>query len=167
MLVAAIIATAATQGVKRAIKLWPAIAIALPWLIARWTHQIPTDLAQGSMITRVIEHIKHPDEYAQLLVIGNPLMWIGVALSIVCAWRRWKRERFLLLVVALQLSFYLLAYLVTPLDLEFHIKWSWDRLVSHIEPVIVFIALATALPLVRQPVRPTVTESPSSASAAA
>ena len=120
-----------------------------------------------SMITRVIEHIKHPDEYAQLLVIGNPLIWIGVALSIVCAWRRWKHERFLLLVVALQLSFYLLAYLVTPLDLEFHIKWSWDRLVSHIEPVIVFIALATALPLVRRAVLPPATESTSSASAAA
>ena len=73
---------------------------------------------------------------------------IGVILSFACAARRWiERERLLLIVVALQTLFYIAAYLVTPLGLAFHVRWSWDRLVWHLQPIIVFIALVTILPL--------------------
>ena len=103
------------------------------------------------MSARLTENIAHSRELGQLLIhyaAGKPLLWLGVILSLACAARRWiERERLLLIVVALQTLFYIAAYLVTPLGLAFHVRWSWDRLVWHVQPIIVFIALVTILPL--------------------
>ena len=74
-------------------------------------------------------------------------MWIGIALTVVVATRAWMRERFLLVAVLVQTCFYLVAYVVTPLDLAFHIRWSWDRLVWHVTPLVAFVAIVTVLPL--------------------
>ena len=113
-----------------------------------------TDLATGSIGARVVEHLRHP-EFIPLLfryAAGKPLLWVGVILALIAAARRWiESERFLLIVIALQTAFYISAYVITPLDLAFHIRWSWDRLVSHITPMIVFVALVTVLKEGRTP----------------
>jgi hypothetical protein len=145
--IALIVAAAIALGPRKALRLWPAAVVAAPWLIVRWSHHLVTDLATGSVAARVVEHLRHP-EFIPLLfryAAGKPLLWLGVILSLVAVARRWMSERFLLIVIALQTTFYIGAYVVTPLDLAFHIRWSWDRLVSHITPLIVFVALATAL----------------------
>jgi hypothetical protein len=132
------------------LRLWPALAITAPWLIVRATEKLATDLAQGSVLTRISEHFQHIETFALLLkyVGGRPMMWIGIALTIVVAARQWMRERFLLVAVLVQTCFYLVAYVVTPLDLAFHIRWSWDRLVWHVTPLVAFVAIVTSLPLV-------------------
>jgi hypothetical protein len=146
--IALIVAAAIALGPRKALRLWPAAVVAAPWLVVRWSHHLVTDLATGSISARVIEHLRHP-EFIPLLfhyAAGKPLLWLGVILSLIAAARRWiQSERFLLIVIALQTTFYIGAYVVTPLDLAFHIRWSWDRLVSHITPLIVFVALVTAL----------------------
>jgi hypothetical protein len=153
LIVATLIAAAITRGQRVAIRLWPAAALAAPWLVVRWSHHLVTDLATGSIGARVIEHLRHPEFISLLLqhAAGKPLLWLGVILSLIAAARRWvESERFLLIVIALQTTFYVGAYVVTPLDLAFHIRWSWDRLVSHITPLLVFVALVSALPRAEQ-----------------
>jgi len=130
------------------LRLWPALAITAPWLVVRATQKLATDLAAGPVLARVNDHVQHIEIYASLLRYagGRPLLWIGIALSVVVAARQWMRERFLLAAVLVQTGFYLAAYVVTPLDLAFHIRWSWDRLVWHVTPLLAFIAIVTVLP---------------------
>lgn len=131
------------------VRLWPALAIPTPWLIVRATEKLSTDLAEGSVLARVSEHFHHIETFALLLknAGGRPLLWIGIALTAVVASRQWLRERFLLVTALVQTCFYLAAYVVTPLDLAFHIRWSWDRLVWHITPLVAFVAIVSVLPV--------------------
>jgi hypothetical protein len=147
------IAMACDRDLRRdVLRLWPAVAIPTPWLILRAIHQLPTDLATGPVLERIVAHLRDGGAYARLLLTyagGQPLFWIGVLLSVGIAFRQWiSRERLILVVVFVQVFFYLAAYLVTPLDLAFHIRWSWDRLVWHIEPLLAFAAVATSLHLI-------------------
>ncbi|HEX9457529.1 MAG TPA: hypothetical protein VGA84_00215, partial [Thermoanaerobaculia bacterium] len=60
-----------------------------------------------------------------------------------------RREAFVLLVTAIQLVFYIGAYLATPHDLHWHVLTSWSRLTGQIAVPIafaVFLMLANSLP---------------------
>jgi hypothetical protein len=120
----------------RARKLWPGVLVAAPWLVARLVVQLPTDLAGGSVFDRVMQ--RDFVELARLLVVhaGRPLLWIGIAAAIAFG----RKERFLTTVVALQLAAYVAAYVITPYDPAWHVRWSWERLLSHVLPLLVFSA---------------------------
>src|SRR5437660_1137669 len=39
------------------LRLWPAIVIPLPWLIARSLHKLPMDIVAGSVFDRITAHV--------------------------------------------------------------------------------------------------------------
>jgi hypothetical protein len=125
-------------------KLWPAAAIAAPWLILRAAHHLQTDLTSGPMLPRVIEHLSHPAPMLRAMFVyslGKPLFWSGVLLALLIGVRQLRRERFLALAIAIQLAFFIAAYLVTPHDVAWHVRWSWERIVTQLAAVMGFLAV--------------------------
>ena len=143
--VAAAIALFLTSGWRNTIRLWPAAILAAPWIIARAQYDLATDLTTGSVVGRLIDHLRDPSAYIDNLIRyapGQPLLWLGIAVGLIAGIGYVIRhERLILTTVAIQLLFYLGAYLVTPLDVAFHIRWSWDRLVWHLTPSLAFVSL--------------------------
>jgi hypothetical protein len=147
LIAAAAIGLIAAGAWRMVPRLWPAAAIALPWLVLRAGHSLATDIASGSLIARIGEHLRNP---APLIIAlteypgGKPLLWLGVGLAVVATSRELaRRERFALTALAVQFTCYIAAYLATPHDIEWHVKWSWERIVSHLMPMLVIVLLAT------------------------
>ncbi len=141
LLVAAALALLLTSRWRDAIRLWPAAAIAAPWVILRAVHGIrgdlsflSLDLSHAGPLLRAL--VKHPPE--------RPLLWVGLAAALVMFVRHLRRERFLLLAVSLQLLAYLGAYMVTRYDVEWHVRYSWPRITDHVAVPLVFVALTLA-----------------------
>jgi hypothetical protein len=147
LIVAAAIALAVAGRKRDVIRLWPAIAIPAPWLIARALHHLPTDIVTAGVLGRIAERLADPAPLVQALQqasLGKHLLWIGLLLGIVIAARvLWVRERFVLIALALQLVFYVVAYLATPHDIAWHVRWSWDRLVWHLMPALTAVVLTS------------------------
>ena len=109
--------------------------IPIPWLILRRVHALQTDLAAGNPFVRIIDHLRHPgpllDAFSRYGA-GKPLLWISLAFGIVLIARQLVlRERFVMAALVLQFVFYIGAYLATPHDVDWHVRWSWERLISH------------------------------------
>ena len=125
-------------------KLWPAAAIAAPWLILRSAHHLQTDLTSGPMLPRVFEHLSNPGPMLRamfLYSLGKPLFWSGILLALLIGVRQLRRERFLALAIVIQLAFFIAAYLVTPHDVAWHVRWSWERIVTQLAAAMGFLAV--------------------------
>ncbi|HEY6136191.1 MAG TPA: hypothetical protein VI670_00335 [Thermoanaerobaculia bacterium] len=134
---------------RRVIRLWPAIAISLPWLIVSRAHGLHGDLAAGDVAGRVLGHLADPMPLVRAIAAnppGRPLFWIGIALALAIGIRRvvW-RERFLASAIALQALAFLAAYLVTPHDVAWHVRWSWERLLMQLVVPLGFLAFVSML----------------------
>ncbi|MEA2164656.1 MAG: hypothetical protein QOK37_2783 [Thermoanaerobaculia bacterium] len=131
--------------------LWPAYALTAPWLILRFAHTLPTDLASGSAASRLAARLPHALQLLQLLAahLYEPWFWMAILIGILVATSAARRaEAFVLLVTAIQIAFYVVAYLATPHDLRWHIVTSWSRLTGQIAVPItfaVFLMLANSL----------------------
>ena len=127
------------------VKLWPAVVIALPWMLLRAVHRLPTDIAEGSIVTRVLAHLRDPLPLLQAFVrypVGKHLFWLGLLIALIVCFRELARqERVVLGAVALQFAFYIGAYLVTPHDVIWHVRWSWERLIWHLTLPLAFVML--------------------------
>jgi hypothetical protein len=149
-LIAAVLIALVCAGRKReVVRLWPAIVIPLPWLIARSLHRLPMDIVTGGVVARVVEHARHPAALIAALSsvsLGKPLYWIALAIGIVIASRTLvTRERFVLTALLVQFACYLGAYLATPFDVMWHVTWSWERLVAHLTPALTYVVLAALI----------------------
>lgn len=141
LIVAAAVALIVTSRARDVWRLWPAAAIAVPWLFLRAMHSLRGDLSLASfdlghappMLRAIVEH--PPD---------RPLLWVGIAAALIVFVRELRRERFLLTAAGLQLLAYLGAYLVTPYDVRWHVRYSWPRIVDHVAVPLVFVALTLA-----------------------
>jgi hypothetical protein len=127
------------------LRLWPAYALVVPWLILRALHTLPSDIVGGGALPRLAARL--PVAPQIFLTLGQKLYhpWFWIALLIGVALMRRERERFVLLVTAIQAVFYTTSYFVTPYDVRWHIGTSWPRLTEQIAaPVtfVVFLALA-------------------------
>ena len=143
MLVAFAIALALTQP-RLVPKLWPAVAIALPWLAARAIFGLSTGLIGGPILTRALERMRTPQILASAFIkyaTGAPLLWIGVVIALAVSFRMLREEAFALLWIGIEFAFYIAAYLVTESDVAWQVRWSWERLVSHLTPTLAFIAI--------------------------
>ena len=128
----------------RTLRLWAAPAIAAPWLVLRAAHGLNTDLTSGAIWPRVVEHLSNPAPMLRAMVVyslGKPLFWSGILLALVLGFRQLRRERFLVTAIALQLAFFIAAYLVTPHDIAWHVRWSWERIVTQLAAAIGFLAV--------------------------
>ena len=147
LIVAAALALILTRRVRDVWRLWPAVAIPLPWWILRSLHHLQTDITSGNVLTRVMQHATDPAVLRALMgySLGKPLFWIGLAVGIALTFR--KLDRFVLIAVVLQLLFYVGAYLATPHDVAWHVQWSWERLIAHLTPAVTFLVLTQLLGL--------------------
>ncbi len=125
------------------LRLWPAVAIAAPWLILRATHDLPTDIASGSVFERVLARMPHAAEIASLVTrtLYHPFFWAALLLGFLIVPAARRREAFVLLVTAIQLAFYLATYFATPNDPRWHIATSWSRLTEQLAVPITFVVV--------------------------
>ncbi|HET7711515.1 MAG TPA: hypothetical protein VFL80_06260 [Thermoanaerobaculia bacterium] len=134
---------------KEIVRLWPAAAILMPWIVLRMAHGLRGEFG-AFVIDRFVNRLGAADAIAASLLqsLAQPFLWIALLVGLICvpAARR-VRERFLLAVVAFQLLAYVAAYFVTPRDVMWHIATSWSRLTSHL---LLPFALATLLALAQR-----------------
>jgi hypothetical protein len=143
MLASAAIAVAIVD-VRRVVRLWPAAALALPWLVLRALHHLPTDVVSGSLASRFAARIGETRAIFKLLIdnLHDPWLWAAllIGLLVLPAAMR-QRERFVLLAALFQLLFYVGAYFVTPHDPAWHIATSWPRLTMQIVAPLAFAVM--------------------------
>jgi hypothetical protein len=117
----------------------------------RATHALPTDIVVGSAASRFLARLPFTREILAFLAsnLYEPWFWVAIlaGLLIAPAAAR-RRERFVLVVTAIQLVFYVGAYFTTPHDVRWHVLTSWSRLTGQIAVPItfsVFLMLANSL----------------------
>jgi hypothetical protein len=138
-----------TAGLLR--NLAPAYMLAIPWLLLRAVHALPTDIAGGSAISRLLARLPYAHQIIAFLAehLYKPWFWVTLLIGILLAPALVRRrERFVLLVTAIQVVFYVAAYLTTPHNLRWHVMTSWSRLTAQIAvpiTVSVFLMLANSL----------------------
>jgi hypothetical protein len=129
-------------------RFWPAFALWFPWAIIRVVHRLPTDLARGSFVTRVMHRAAHLGAVGMLLLrdLHAPWIWAAVLVALLVVPHALRvRERFVQLVFVLQAAIYVVAYLGTPFSIEWQIETSWPRLVAQVAtPLLVVVMLMLA-----------------------
>lgn len=147
-LLAAIAVVLALSKIRLVWRLWPAFALALPWLILRAVHRLPTDLASGPVMQRVLSRARDIGAVGDLLLrqLHAPWLWGGMLVAILIApYGAWTRERFVLLAVAFQLAIDVVAYLATPTQIEWLVETSWGRVTAQVAaPLLVVVMLMLA-----------------------
>lgn len=147
-LLVTIAAALALSKIRLVWRLWPAFAVALPWILVRAVHRLPTDLVQGSFLTRVVSRTRHLGEIGVLLVrdLPMPWLWSAILIAIVIVPHALRvRERFVFLVFAFQTAVYVAAYLSTPFSVEWQVVTSWRRLTAQLAvPLLVSVMLMLA-----------------------
>jgi hypothetical protein len=129
---------------RRVLRLWPAAALALPWLVLRALHDLPTDVVGGSLGARLVERLPQAGKILAALIadLYEPWFWAALLLGILAVpLAVWTRERFVLLATLFQLAFYLGVYFVTPHDPFWHIATSWPRLTAQISAPIAYTVM--------------------------
>ena len=135
---------------RRVLALWPAIAIAAPWFIARGMFGLRTDLAHPGVIGRIVERLLEPVTTWKALAKAppdQPYLWLAILVIVLLYIRAaWRHERFLLLALLLQIAALVIPLFATPFDLAGHAQFSLNRTPHQIAPAAAFLA---ALLLVR------------------
>jgi hypothetical protein len=153
--IALLVATAigiAVAAPRRLLRLWPAGALIAPWMLLRAAHALPTDIASGSLLGRFFDRLGHAGDVAAILwhALVDPWSWLILIVTFVIVPKALRRERFLVVVTAVQLLFYVATYFVTPHDLKWHVMTSWSRLTQQVQlPITVACVLLLAQLLVR------------------
>lgn len=149
LIAAAALGLAVSKRWREVPRLWPAIAIPLPWFVLRQVHHLHTDLAEGNVVARILEHLAKPGPILDAVATfnaGRPFFWLALTVGIALIIRPLiALERFVIVTIAVQLVFYLGAYLATPHDVLWHVQWSWERLISHLSPALTYIVLVRLL----------------------
>ena len=150
LIIAVVIAMLIARVPRLIPKLWPAIAIPLPWLIVSRLHGLRSDLAESGVMERILARITNPAPMLQAMATyppGRLIFWIGLIAALLIGVRRVvSQERFLTSVIALQLTAFIAAYVITPHDVSWHVRWSWERLVLQVTPLMTFLAIVVTTP---------------------
>lgn len=138
------IVLADVRRARRASRLWPTLVIAAPWLILRAVHVLPTDIAEGSVLGRLLARL--PDALAifgaLLTHLFEPLFWGAIVFAVIIAPAAApRREAFVILFTAAQVAIYVVTYFVTPRDVGWHIVTSWPRLTGQVAVPITFAVM--------------------------
>ena len=156
LLVSVAIGLALSKRFRDLLRLWPAVAIALPWFVARAAFSLSTDIASGPVLMRVLARIRGVGDLVSAFATyrtGLALFWVGVAIAVVAGIRYAREQMFVLAAIAVQFVFYFGAYFVTEKDVGWHVRWSWERLVSHCTPALAFVAVVLLYRFMTEPQR--------------
>ena len=137
---------------RKVFRLWPAIAIAAPWLLLRATHALATDIAAGSVLDRLLLRLRFTPQILGYLASKLYERWFWVALLaalVIVPSAARRREAFVLLVTAIQLVFYVGSYFVTPHDIRWHVATSWSRLTDQIAVPLTYVVIIMLAECVR------------------
>jgi hypothetical protein len=129
---------------RKLARLWPAAALVAPWLLLRATHTLATDIAEGSVVQRLLYRLHYAPQILRFLAerLNERWFWIALLAGIVIVPQALRaRERFVLFVTAIQLAVYVAAYFATPHDARWHIVTSWSRLTGQLAVPITFSVL--------------------------
>ena len=116
-------------------------------MLLRAAHTLPTDITSGSILGRFADRVAHADEVLAVLglALADPWSWLVIILTFFIVPKGLRRERFLVVVTAVQLVFYVATYFVTPHDLKWHVMTSWSRLTRQVQlPITVACVLLLA-----------------------
>jgi hypothetical protein len=130
--------------VSRIMRIWPAYVLVAPWIFVRAAHALPTDLAGGDAIARFIERLGHAGGILRLLAVRlyEPWAWAALLVGLLAVpAAAIVRERFVFIVTAIQLVFFIGAYFATPYDVQWHVVTSWPRLTTQLAVPISFVVL--------------------------
>lgn len=139
--IAAAVALLLCRRYRNALRLWPAFALQVPWLVSRATHDLSTDVFGGALIERVSDRIGHAGVIVTELRhhLVHELLWIvALAVAVIVA----RRAVFPILTTAVQAAACIAIYFITPYDPAWHIEYSWDRVSQQLLAMLVFAALA-------------------------
>lgn len=117
----------------------PAGFVMCPWLLVRLFLATPTDVFEGSFLSRFFARMADPASFFVTLANGSFErfeLWIILAILLAIAPGLFRRERFLLGVIALQSLAYLAVYAGTHHDLIWHVNTSFGRVISHLAPLV-------------------------------
>jgi hypothetical protein len=126
------------------LRLWPAFAVALPWIVIRALHRYQSPFMRGDFTGRVAHRISHPAEMTALLFhyLNSRWMWLGIVVALfVVPFSMLVRERFVLLAFALQIGAYVAVYFGTPYGVEWHIATSWSRVPNHVATPLLYVVM--------------------------
>lgn len=145
-------------GFRLVARLWPAAAIALCWLAARWVHSFPTDLASEGALMRGWHNLRQLDVFLNALLatpVGKPLFWLGVVVAFALTARHaLGSESFALGALAAQYAFVVAAYLATPYDIVWHIRFSAERVMTPLIPSLAYVAVVLLVQLLSRGLEP-------------
>lgn len=144
-LIAAVAGALIVSGRARdVVRLWPAAAVAMPWLVLRAFHTLPTVLLAGPLHERLAANAAQSDVLIRAIAQQRPVqpeLWLAIAVAFVLFARDLGRERFVLTAVLLQLLFYVGVFLVTPYGMQWHVQTSVPRLLEHAAMPLAILAL--------------------------
>lgn len=145
------------RQLRRLAEFWPALVIPLPWLLMRAIHYLPTDLATGSVVQRALTRL--PTLHLILLVLAKRLTYRGFWISLLAAWMviairqailkrssseesvAWRVDLFVIVAMAIQMTFYIASYVVTPANVLWHIGTSWSRVSEQVAAPLIYVTV--------------------------
>jgi len=158
LIVAAAAGVAVAAGVRKIVRLWPALAMVIPWLVIRSMHHLETDLTASGLGERAVQHLTNLGPMFDAMLrypAGRPILWLAIASALIIGARQVAgRERFLASAIAMQLLFFVAAYAITPHDVEWHVRWSWERIVDQLAAAATFLALVLVIPRPEEEAKP-------------
>jgi hypothetical protein len=121
----------------------PSVVLALPWIILTRVHSLPSDILTG-FFQRAISRLDSIGTLGVLLIrhLQDRWLWIAIIAGVLIVPSALRRtERLVLIVTLIQILFFVIVYLGTPLGLEQHVATSWPRLPRQIGTPLVFVEL--------------------------
>ncbi len=142
------------RGWRKVVRLWPAAVIAAPWLILKERHDLATYLTSGPLLERALGGLGRIGTVGEQLMLNAPsqqLFWAAALITVLIVGSAPRREKFLILTLGTQLFFFVVAYVITPLDVAWHVANSWTRILEQLALPLGFLALLLILEQLRRP----------------
>ena len=133
--IASVAIAVALSDARRIVRLWPALALVAPWLIAKLALGLSNDIVTASALSRAAARLRESGTILTHLDRYFDWRWFWAALLaglLAAPAKARSRERFVLAAVAAQLAIYIGTYYATPHDLHWQISMSWPRLTEHL-----------------------------------
>ena len=133
---------------RRFIPLWAPAVLIGSWMVLRMIYALPSDLIVGDFAGRFFSRLSVLHLFGNEMItwLQRPVLWLLLIVAcFIASPRMLGREKLLLIVAAIQFLMFLVVYLGTPHDPQWHIVTSWGRISRQIgAPVLIAVMMALA-----------------------